>query len=284
MRTPLTNLAPARILGIGLLIPALMVLVAACMPITAPAATSAPAGQVTSTMTNTMTTTTTTSLPAEILGVLWQWQNPAIADPAKYTLQFMAEGQLLVQADCNRGSGPYTLVSQRLFIANIALTRMACPSDSLDQTFLEQVGSVDGYRLEGEKLVLTVRVAPGTMTFTPAAATTQPSGVLTGTVLYRQRVALPTGSVINVQLQDVSKQDVAATVVASQTMTTTGENVPIPFTLMYDPAQITEKSTYALSVRIIIDGQLAWLNTSRYAVLTRGAPKSAIEVVVQSAR
>jgi uncharacterized lipoprotein YbaY len=168
---------------------------------------------------------------------------------------------------------------------------MACPPGSLDQIFLEQVGGTDGYRLDGENLVLTTQVEPGTMTFTPVAAANvtvpsgaQASGVLTGTVTYLQRIALPTGSVIEVQLQDVSKQDVVAEVIASQTITTAGENVPIPFELSYDPAQIEDQFTYALGVRITIDGQLAWLNTERYAVLTRDAPATGIEVLVRPAQ
>ncbi len=66
-----------------------------------------------------------------------------------------------------------------------------------------------------------------------------------------------------------------------QTITTTGENVPIPFTLSYDPAQIDERFTYALSVRITLDGQLQWINTESYPVLTRGAPMTGVENVVQ---
>lgn len=107
---------------------------------------------------------------------------------------------------------------------------------------------------------------------------------LTGTVTYRQRIALPPGSVITIQLQDVSKADAAAQIIASQTITTTGENVPIPFTLAYDPAQIDPKHAYALSARITVTGQLRWINTERYAVLTNGAPTNGVEVVVQPAR
>jgi uncharacterized lipoprotein YbaY len=107
------------------------------------------------------------------------------------------------------------------------------------------------------------------------------SGVLTGSVTYLQRVALPAGSVIEVQLQDVSRQDVAATVVATQTITTAGENVPIPFELSYDPVQIDPRMTYAVSVRITVDGALRWINTTSHPVLTRGAPVTNVEVLVE---
>jgi len=240
----------------------------------------------TSTVTSTMTTTTTAAAGSDLVGTVWQWQESAPDDPSKYTLEFLADGALLVQADCNRGRGTYRLVGKLLLLESIVTTLMGCPPGSLDTKFLEQVNSVDGYRREGANLVLTLRVAPGLANFAPAAATgdMQPGGVLTGTVIYLQRVALLPGSVISVQLQDVSKQDVAASVIASQTITTTGENVPIPFELAYDPAGIDARFTYALSVRITVDGQLRWINTERYAVLTNGAPSTNVQVRVQPAQ
>lgn len=115
----------------------------------------------------------------------------------------------------------------------------------------------------------------------PATEEIELSGVLTGTVTYLQRIALLEGSVIEVSLQDVSLQDVAATIIATQTITTTGENVPIPFELTYDPAEIDSRMTYALSVRITQEGQLRWINTERFAVLTQDAPVTGVEVIVQ---
>lgn len=110
------------------------------------------------------------------------------------------------------------------------------------------------------------------------------SGTVTGTVTYLQRSALPPGSVITIQLQDVSRQDVAAEILASQTITTAGENVPIPFELTYDPATIDERFTYALSARISVDGQLRWINTDHYGVLTQGNPLTSIELLVRPAQ
>ena len=250
----------------------------ACVPITAPT----PASEAESAQEAPM---------SELFGTVWQWQNDTLADTTSYTIEFLPDGQFQLQADCNRGRGAYKLVGNLLTIDGVALTRMACPPGSLEQTFLEQVGGTDGYRLDGENLVLTTQVEPGTITFTPVAAPDGPapsdaqaSGILTGTVTYLQRIALPPDSVIEVQLQDVSKQDVAAEFIACQTITTAGENVPIPFELSYDPAQIEDRFTYALSVRITINGQLAWLNTDRYAVLTGDAPVTGVEVLVRPAQ
>lgn len=58
------------------------------------------------------------------------------------------------------------------------------------------------------------------------------------------------------------------------------ETVPIPFALSYDPAQIDPRFTYALSVCITVDGQLLWVNTEHFGVLTRGNLVTGIEVLV----
>lgn len=110
------------------------------------------------------------------------------------------------------------------------------------------------------------------------------SGILTGTVTYRQRIALPTGSVITVELQDVSRADAAATVLATQTITTSGETVPIAFELVYDPGQIAERFSYAVRAQIHSNGVLRWTSMEQYAVLTHGTPTTGVEVVVMPAQ
>lgn len=112
----------------------------------------------------------------------------------------------------------------------------------------------------------------------PAAA---PTGRLEGVVTYRQRIALPPNAVVEVQLQDISRADAAATVLASQTIETQGKQVPIPFVLEYDPAEINPVMTYAVSARITVDGKLTWISTTIHPVLTRGAPTNNVEIVVE---
>jgi len=110
-----------------------------------------------------------------------------------------------------------------------------------------------------------------------------PVRTLSGEVTYRQRVALPAGAVVTVTLNDVSLADAPATTLATATITTQGENVPIPFTLTYDPARIVEKHSYAVSARITIDGKLSWITATRHGVLTRGQPSDAVTIVLQPA-
>ncbi len=86
---------------------------------------------------------------------------------------------------------------------------------------------------------------------------------------------------IQVQLLDVSLQDVPAKVLASQRYIAGGRQVPIPYELAYDPARIDPRHTYSVAARITVDGQLRWINTQQYPVLTRGAPASNVEIIVQ---
>ena len=114
--------------------------------------------------------------PAPVLtqGV-WLWQRTAYAndqtvvcaDPSKYTLTFLANGTYGVQADCNQGSGAYTVAGSQLTLEPGPMTRAACPPDSQDTVFLRDLGQVATYVFDGENLVLNLRVDSGNMVFSP---------------------------------------------------------------------------------------------------------------------
>jgi heat shock protein HslJ len=97
----------------------------------------------------------------DLRGVAWHWQGPAGGPPAPrdlYTLEFAADGRALVRADCNRGSGRYTVEANgRLSLTPIATTKMGCPAGSLDTAYLRALALVEGYRIEGEGLSLALR-------------------------------------------------------------------------------------------------------------------------------
>jgi heat shock protein HslJ len=108
------------------------------------------------------------------IGVVWFWQATRTSDGAvivpegheRYTLEFRAGGTVNVRADCNRGSATYVRNGSALGIGPIALTRMACPSDSRDADFLKGLGNVSGHLIRGNDLVLTFKVDSGSMQFT----------------------------------------------------------------------------------------------------------------------
>jgi putative lipoprotein len=99
-----------------------------------------------------------------------------------------------------------------------------------------------------------------------------PGGTVTGTVSYLQRMALPPSAVIQVQLLDVSLADAPATVIAQEKIKLGNRQVPVPFTLTFDPATIDAKHTYSVSAKITVDGKLSFASDQPYPVLTGGKP------------
>lgn len=125
-------------------------------------------------------------------------------------------------------------------------------------------------------------VACGPATTNSIEQPAQPSQkTFSGDVSYRQRIALVAGAIIEVSLDDVSLADAPATRLGSTTITTTGQNVPIPFTITYDASVVRPEHSYAVSARITIDGKLRWISTTRHAVLTQGNPLDRVTVVVE---
>jgi putative lipoprotein len=117
-------------------------------------------------------------------------------------------------------------------------------------------------------------------------AATKPAGpsleapFVTGTVTYLQRSTLPPTAAIEVVLQDVSKMDAPAVTISSQMIQANGKQVPFPYALKYDPAQIDEKNTYAVRATIKDGDQLLFTSTQAYPVITNGAPTRGVEITV----
>lgn len=111
----------------------------------------------------------------------------------------------------------------------------------------------------------------------PAAAPETVVGSVGGTVTYLERMAMPPGATLKVQLADVSRADAPAVVISKREIMPVSQ-VPIPFTLTYDPKQIVAGHRYVVQARIEVDGKLRFINTSAYPV-TPGH-SGAMEIVV----
>jgi putative lipoprotein len=85
---------------------------------------------------------------------------------------------------------------------------------------------------------------------------TTDAGALRGTVTYRERVVLPRDAVAVVRLSDVSRQDVAAPVIAETRVPSEGRQVPLPFGLRYDPKKIEPDRKYAIQAFIESGGKM----------------------------
>lgn len=89
---------------------------------------------------------------------------------------------------------------------------------------------------------------------------------ISGNITYRQRIALSPEAEVIIRLLDVSKMDVAATVLAETRLKNPGQ-VPIAFVLPYDAEKIEAGHSYTIQVRIEEAGRLLFITTSAYPVL-----------------
>ncbi|WP_269931609.1 YbaY family lipoprotein [Aminobacter sp. HY435] len=115
----------------------------------------------------------------------------------------------------------------------------------------------------------------------PAIATADETAV-TGEVFYRERIALPPNAVLSVQLADVSLADAPAKVLGEQTIDPAGQ-VPIKFSIPFDPAAVKPNMSYALQARISVDDKLWFINDTRHALdpLTAGPQTILVKMVRQ---
>ncbi len=95
-----------------------------------------------------------------LLGSRWVWDGFAPAadagalvptHPERYWVEFLPQGKLSLQADCNRGFGTWTEEATAVELKPLGTTLMACGEASLDGRFLELLrtssASRDGVRL-----------------------------------------------------------------------------------------------------------------------------------------
>lgn len=92
------------------------------------------------------------------------------------------------------------------------------------------------------------------------------TGLLTGTVSYREKMALPPSTVIQVQLVDVSASDVPAPVIAEQKITLGERQVPVPFELKFNAGKIDPKHSYAVRAKILVGGETRFVTLQPHPV------------------
>jgi heat shock protein HslJ len=110
---------------------------------------------------------------SDVVDVVWEWVSMTTpveelkADsPDRYTLRLGSDGHLALKADCNRGSGAYTITGDRaLTMKPIALTRAMCPQGSLSDRFARDVGRATSYFIKDGDLYLELPVDSGTLRF-----------------------------------------------------------------------------------------------------------------------
>lgn len=109
-----------------------------------------------------------------LMGSVWKLQQIQMNDgsqtvpnaPENYTIEFMGDGSVVVQADCNRGRGSFASANDnRLSITGVATTRMACPEGSADAAFLRGLDSANSYFFRDGQLIIELMYDSGSMIF-----------------------------------------------------------------------------------------------------------------------
>lgn len=108
----------------------------------------------------------TVNISAPFVNATWRWvgrsgaETLQVSSPDRYTLAFNATGTYAVKADCNVGSGNYTLNGTRLRLADPALTRAYCGDQSLDRTYLASLGRVTSYVMDSQDRLVLIMISP----------------------------------------------------------------------------------------------------------------------------
>jgi putative lipoprotein len=103
---------------------------------------------------------------------------------------------------------------------------------------------------------------------------------ISGTVAYRQRMALPTNAVILVQLVDITNSQAQPFVIAQQSLNLGQRQVPVPFSLKYDSKKLEPNHTYGLSAKITVDDKVWFATETPHPVLGEGKP-SHVDLLLQ---
>lgn len=108
--------------------------------------------------------------PADPLLTTWQWTHFRDAKQdfdvtGTYTIAFNADGTAAVVADCNTGSGSYTVTGEQLNVSILAVTLAACPSGSLGGSFVEFLNQAGTFAISDGTLTIELMADGGAMTF-----------------------------------------------------------------------------------------------------------------------
>jgi heat shock protein HslJ len=109
----------------------------------------------------------------EITDVIWQWERftsndgseTVVSDPNQYMLLLASDGNMYLLADCNSGSGTYTMKNSSLTLNIEVVTRAVCGPGSLSDQYISYLGDVASYLLENGKLYLNLKADAGNMVF-----------------------------------------------------------------------------------------------------------------------
>lgn len=135
-----------------------------------------------------------TGIVAPIVGPVWEWTGTTGADgsmltvpnPSQYTIQFLTNGTYQGNADCNSITGAYAVNGFALQISPGPATLVACPADSLANTFTSQLFNVESFVMQGTDLVLNLKGGAGKMQLHQSGAPSNAAVLIGPTWKWRQ--------------------------------------------------------------------------------------------------
>jgi len=99
----------------------------------------------------------------------------------------------------------------------------------------------------------------------------EPTATVRGEATYRERIAVPPGTQLEVLLLDVSRADAPSETISGVTLSDIGQP-PYPFEIAYRPDQIVSSHQYVVRARLMHEGRLLFTTDQAYPVITRGHP------------
>lgn len=84
---------------------------------------------------------------------------------------------------------------------------------------------------------------------------------VSGTATYRERIALPPDAAFEARIEDISRADAPATVIANTRIEPAG-SPPFRFTIEYDPAKLAAHGHYAIRARVVHGDKLLFTSSA----------------------
>jgi putative lipoprotein len=123
---------------------------------------------------------------------------------------------------------------------------------------------------------------PAEVQVTGTSPTTQ-AATLSGTVAYRERMALPPDATVDVWVADIGSGIVAMAILAELTVPANGRQVPLPFEVPIDRSRVNSDRPYGVRAVIRAGGQVLFETPEPTPVLTQGQPSKVALMLTRAA-
>ncbi len=118
---------------------------------------------------------------------------------------------------------------------------------------------------------------PGSLAQNQSATLRQAN--VNGSVIIRQRIALPPEAVLTVTLSDASVADAPSKVLAQRAVRTDGKQSPFQFLLPYSPSDIKPGARILLSAAVTLNGKMLFITDEVQPVVVNGVTSKDLTLV-----